>query len=64
VTLDELGIARPCDDCKGKKMARRFSILTGEPMDVFCPTCNATGMLPTELGKELIKFLKQWMGQT
>jgi hypothetical protein len=56
-----LGVAEPCSKCNGTMMiVRRYSITTGEPVRQQCIDCRGLGVVPSELGEELLKFVHRY----
>jgi len=57
---EELGWEKNCADCHGTGKAEVPDIMGGR-RQVYCPWCNATGKVPSELGEQVLAFAARYL---
>lgn len=57
LNLRQLGLVKRCEGCDGTSI-KDHKDFSGKAVKILCPDCNAKGRVPTDLGFELIQFLK------
>lgn len=58
MTFEELGLEQDCPKCSGTKFCDHTNT-DGQKVKVYCGHCNATGVVPSQLGEQVLEFVRK-----
>ncbi len=60
MTLQEMGLTKPCLKCNGTKLVKVPDHILGKDHTVFCDSCETFGEVFTEEGIKLLRMIQRY----